>query len=519
MHRPFENLGKIMKGQTSSVQEKQITSKSELKFDFSVENIQKIFGHEAAEDEQINNLKDYYFRTDIYEQIAADLKLRILVGHKGVGKSALFKILVNKDNETNIIPVEIKPDDVAELGTEEKDFLQMIREWKKGIQDIIVTKTLQNIFSDINTNDDFPTKPATIKNIISSIISIGASYISKIGNGINKEVYENFKSKNKLNIYIDDLDRGWKGTKADISRLSSMLNAIRDLSNENENVHFKVSLRSDVYYLVRTSDESTDKIGGSVVWFTWTNHQILALLVKRILAYQGKSISEDQLMAMSQDELAFYLRPIMTERFEGRGKWENVAIHRVLMSLIRKRPRDLVKLCTLAAKNTRKRHGNMIETIDFQEIFESYSTDRVQDTINEFRSELPNIKILLFSLRPSVKAKRKYSEAYVYDREQLIEKLKQISKEERFCFTSSADEIATPEKLLAFLYKIGFITARRESKDGKIIRKTFEENKYLSEAKIDFHFKWEVHPAYRWALEPDDFEAIYTKLDVISDWE
>lgn len=44
--------------------------------DFSDENIQKLFGHEAAEDETITNLKKYYFRTDIYEQVSANLKLR-----------------------------------------------------------------------------------------------------------------------------------------------------------------------------------------------------------------------------------------------------------------------------------------------------------------------------------------------------------------------------------------------------------------------------------------------------------
>ena len=57
-----------------------------------------------------------------------------------------------------------------------------------------------------------------------------------------------------------------------------MLNAVRDLISENPLMRFRISLRSDVYYLVRTSDESTDKIEGSVIWQSWTNHEILVLL-------------------------------------------------------------------------------------------------------------------------------------------------------------------------------------------------------------------------------------------------
>ena len=48
------------------------------------------------------------------------------------------------------------------------------------------------------------------------------------------------------------------------------------------------------------------------------------------------------------------------------------------MSLIRKRPRDLVKLCSLPAKNAYERKSNRIETIDFQAKFSEYSQGRIQ---------------------------------------------------------------------------------------------------------------------------------------------
>jgi hypothetical protein len=36
--------------------------------------------------------------------------LGILVGHKGIGKSALFKVAISEDVDRNAVPVLIKPD-------------------------------------------------------------------------------------------------------------------------------------------------------------------------------------------------------------------------------------------------------------------------------------------------------------------------------------------------------------------------------------------------------------------------
>lgn len=484
--------------------------------DFSDENIQKLFGHEAAEDETITNLKKYYFRTDIYEQVSANLKLRILVGFKGVGKSALFKVLVEEDRKKNILPIEIKPDDVLGICNTSQEFLSMIREWKEGIKKIIVTKVTETFIQD--ANDDITSMIGQkINKIIPCIFSLMKDKISDAK--VDKALFDNFEKNKKINIYIDDLDRGWKGTEIDISRLSALLNAIRDISNENEQINFKVSLRSDVYYLVRTSDESTDKIEGSVVWFSWTNHQILALLVKRILSYWGTSVTDEDLLKKTQEQLATYIDSVMTDKFEGVGKWHNIPIHRVLMSLVRKRPRDIVKLCTLAAKNARKYNRKKIDTEDFQSIFDRYSLDRLQDTINEFRSELPDIEKLLFLLKPSSKRSNKYNQSYIYTTEDIINKLELGIAKNNFQFSNSHGKETTATELVQFLYKIGFITARKTDRAGKIVRKTFEENKYLSSPDLNFSFSWEVHPAYRWALEPDDFNAIYEKLDIATDWE
>ena len=274
------------------------------------------------------------------------------------------------------------------------------------------------------------------------------------------------------------------------------------------NLNFRVSLRSDVYYLVRTSDESTDKIEGSVTWFSWTNHEIFILLIKRIESFFGREINEKALLNenINQSALFKYLRPIMTEKFEGRGAWKNIPIHRMLMSLIRKRPRDLVKLCTLAGRKAKEAKSDKILSIHFQDIFDEYSQGRLQDTINEYRSELPDIDRLLLSMKPTKKEKTS-KESYVFNTADLLKKIKNILTQGNLVFSNGNN--ATAKQLLTFMYKINFLTARKKDSNEIIIRKYFDENRYISNEFSDFGFDWEIHPAYRWALQPDDINSLY----------
>ena len=82
------------------------------KLQFNEETIRAIFGHEAAEDETIERLKAYYLKTSVYSSMKSSIPLLILVGHKGVGKSALLKVLASEDSEESKIPITVQPNDI-----------------------------------------------------------------------------------------------------------------------------------------------------------------------------------------------------------------------------------------------------------------------------------------------------------------------------------------------------------------------------------------------------------------------
>lgn len=485
-----------------------------MKFDFSEDSIQKLFGHEAAEDETPERLREYYFKSAIYDQVATDLPLRILVGHKGVGKSALFQVAMAEDRDAHRLTLVVKPDDVIEIANDTSDFLQTIRAWKTGLTDLLATKAILGLDAapDDGWQERLRRAGGKLIDFLRTSLESPEPYFTL--SPAKQLVAESFLKRNEISVYIDDLDRGWQGRPQDITRISALLNAVRDIANENRGIRFRISLRSDVYFLVRTSDESTDKIQGSVIWQSWTNSEIFVVLIKRIntfLSDPGRPV--ESLEHYGQERLSQYLSPVFEPIFNGQGHWQNTPMRRVLLSLIRGRPRDLIKLCTLAARDARASGSSVIRTANLTRVFEAYSQDRIQDTINEFRSEMPDIERLLFGMKPS-KKERTAKEGYTYTTAQLFQKIANIQEQGQF--RARSGRVVDAKDLAGFMYKINFLTARKDLGD-LIERRYFEDSRYLQNRFADFGFDWEVHPAYRWALQPDNIRDILADLKPSTD--
>lgn len=504
-------LNDWMKGLPRLVQfnsDAQTNSKSNNVFHFDEVTIQKLFGNEAAEDEDATRLREYYFKNDTFDKICVDLPLRILVGHKGIGKSALFNVSMIEDREVGKLPIKIKPDDVAHLGKNVSDFSDIIRNWREGLLNIILKKVFTYFGIRSVPQIDFEIIEGRFVEFITEKLS--EAYENDLLTGAGLSSIQPFLERQVINIYIDDLDRGWEGTKYDITKISALLNAVRDILNtENRKLQFKISLRSDVYFLYRTSDESTDKTQSSVIWYRWTQDEILRLLVKRIRTFFNKKVDDTLLKSLHQADLSKNLDQIVEPIFSGQGKWENKSMYQVLLSVIRKRPRDLVKLLTLAARNVDKRKSTIITTKDLKAVFDEYSLDRIQDTINEYKSELPNVERLIFGMKPD-KRTAKASDSFYYTTQGLLLKINKIRERGEFFFSNGKK--AEAKELAAFLYKINFLTATKVKEDGFIERKDFEENRYLVPKFEDFGYDWEVHMAFRWGLQPSNQENIYNLI-------
>jgi hypothetical protein len=464
--------------------------------DFDDETRRRLFGADAAEDESPERFIEYFFRNAAYSSVTSSLPLRILVGHKGVGKSALLRRAYLEDIESKQATLWLRPNEVLGVISEIPDsFLHLIESWKAGLQNLIGTRTIEFFAPD--ASDEPILGPGAAK-ILTRLPTLLSERLSSLVDPAKDIALRNYLRTKRMTIYLDDLDRGWKGGEKDIQMISALIDALRDLSNQHPGLCFRLGLRSDVYYLVRTSDESTDKIEGSVTWLTWTNHELLTLLAKRIETFFGREINEDELVEKDQKVVASYLWSVMEERFEGAGHWKNAPMNRVIASLVRHRPRDLVKLCNGAGIWAKRRRHGRLATGDFTSSFELYSQERLQDLVNEFKAELGLTNALLLEMKPSTQ-QRKEGRMWKYRNDELVKKLRFAMGHHAFIFSNHTP--VTPQTLASFLYKIDFITARRDT-GGKIDRKFFDQNRYLQNQFVDFGYDWEVHMAYRWALSP-----------------
>ncbi|WP_282605326.1 hypothetical protein [Pelagibius sp. Alg239-R121] len=483
---------------------------------FSDENIFKLFGAEAAEDEEPRRLKEWFVRNKAYESIRSDLPIRILVGHKGVGKSALLRMAHFEDLDQGVLSLSLKPNDLHALISLNNDaqFLELIEAWKMGLRRLMILSIAKSYFEPLEGSD------TAVKSALGQFGKALASIVERVKNDkihVADKAILNFAANKTVRVYIDYIDRGWSASKFDIQKVSALINAVRDLINdlreEGCSVHFRIGLRTDVYHLVRTSDESTDKSQSYITWLNWDNHDILILIVKRVEKFFGNEFHEGSWQNKTQIQISQKLQKIMEMRFSGAGKWSNVPVHRVLLSLIRRRPRDLIKLLTSAAQEAHRENSEIITTEHLRSTFEHYSRERLQDIINEFKSELPGIEHLVHGMKPTTQEK-KDGLMYFYTQDRLIKKIKNLMSQHKYMFTNKKQ--CTPKSLAEFLYKIDFITARkgREQSGSKIIRKHFEEHQTLLADFADYGFDWEVHMAYRWALQPDGIEDIFNQIQV-----
>lgn len=479
---------------------------------FDDEFLEQLLGAEDAENEKPARLKEYFFRNKAYDSLAADLPIRIIVGHKGVGKSALLKMRHLEDLETNIVSLWIRPDDIKSIMTSSNgDLNSMIDNWKGGLLDLIFKKFVERLGRSQSDENNSLTR-YTLNALFEAVRNYIKENTSKVVDAAGQAIIASYAKNEKIRIYIDDLDRGWQARPADIVAISALLNAVRDLCGSDTRLQIRIGLRSDVYFLVRTSDESTDKIERHVTWLTWTNHEVLVLIAKRILTYFGEKPNENSLLQQSQARTATALHMIVEPTFNGAGKWERAPIHRVLLSLTRRRPRDLIKLLFGGGKEAFRNDHNLILTQDLRSTFAQYSNERMQDIINEFKTEMPNIGKLLIGMKPSKKEKQSI-DGYLFTNDQLSTKLRNLISSNAFSFTNGT--MVTAKSLAEFLYKIDFITARKDDPSTEeVVRVYFDQNRFLQGQFGDFGFKWEVHPAYRWALQPDDINSIFAKLSL-----
>lgn len=520
-------------------------------FDFSAEDMRLLLGSEQAEDGDEARLCEFFFTPIVYKEITDSTRLKVLVAHKGVGKSTIFHYARSQEaNGGEHLFVDKDEILCIDIPSEMPFGLQVTR-WVAGLRGLFARMVCAHSLrvADAAMLDVLQAYITSANKPIQDLLSAQPPKDVEFPKALLHKLLDQFHEHLYV-FYLDDLDYGWghsSGSVNDIERLAALLEALRRLQSERDSYRLRVALRSDIYSLVTTAFVDAAKIRESVVWHGWTDHDLLAALAKRICTYNTNHLGisslewkrdENALRAMSAGQLSGYLTMLFEPRLSARGVWSTSKLHQVLLTFGRRRPRDLVLLIRLAAMKMRERiatappgakNVKRITGDDILSAIRSYSEEIYRDTVIEYKGELPGIHRLLQAMRPTEEERSRKGDGFIFSTEELLNKLQFLIENNVFSDDGSSfgpiesqDSAATAvakrsmsaEQLLQFLYKINFLVKRVPSPSG-VVRVYPDEREFANLGMtIDLHDTWEIHPSYRFKLSTQPPAEICKRIDV-----
>lgn len=388
-------------------------------------------GDPMAENE-FQNLDKYYLHTDEFNR-AARGEVNLVVGRKGVGKTALFSQVRNqKRRYQNNVIVDLKPEGYQLLKLKEHvlDFLTagakhhlITAFWeyllyleicnmvlRKDRERHIRDHTLYAEYTNLNelysgsphtTEGDFSERLLTLSALIidefnmkykkDKPISLTADNVTELlhATGIRKirtHLSRYLKHKDEIWILFDNLDKGWSShglSAGDITILRCLIDASRkiqrDLIKEHHDFHVIIFIRNDVYQLLM--DESPDFGKEARADLDWSDPDLLRQMMKNRLI-------QNELPSQAGFEEIW--NSICVSHIDGE-ETSQFMIDRSLM-----RPRNFIKLFNASRGFAVNMRHEKIEAEDIRKGLLSYSNDLLVDADQELSDIEPNAKRLIY---------------------------------------------------------------------------------------------------------------------------
>jgi energy-coupling factor transporter ATP-binding protein EcfA2 len=482
-----------------------------MKFDIGQIN----FGVPAAERD--SDLISCFVSSTTYKNLKSGRKT-IILGNRGSGKSALFRMLKEEEELKGNIIIELPPEEYAyELlsltikkeseGAWAKQGAYAVA-WKYLIF-ITIMKRLTvsgksfkrgpeaKIYEYLrNNHKHIETNPIGI--MISYLKRMEGIKIGKYEAGIRakelKQLYsleeiadlipeiDNACKNKKIIILIDELDKGWDASEDAISFIAGLFNSAVSINNQLKNVNVFVSLRKELYDNIPALYEDAQKVRDIIETVEWDEIGLLELIARRI----SSKIPETS-------ELDFEERwnAIFSEILDYRQtKSFNYIVDRTLY-----RPREIIQFCNDISEKSRTTSDNIQTPFNYRQIAEaeySYSESRIKDISAEFKFQYPDLQSIFETFRGlSYNYTREFLEYHILC---IVLGESPISKIAlKWC------EDIDPEALIHILWTVGFLRAQAV---GGIKAKRRSGSTYLGPHQISslnlrniqrFH----VHPMFR----------------------
>jgi hypothetical protein len=262
------------------------------------------------------------------------------------------------------------------------------------------------------------------------------------------EPLKDLLAKQKVYIFVDELDRGWDGSEDAKQFVAGLFQAAIQINRLTPHLKIFVSLRRELYDNIPEIYDDAQKVRDLVREVTWTEENLRELIGRRIRRVYQLSPSADAAECWNH---------IFAENLSYRktGSFKYV-VDRTLF-----RPREIIQFCNQCIEHS---EGSIVDYGVIAKAEDAYSLDRLNDISAEFRFEYPGLREVFETFRGRV---------YSMTRFELEMHCLEVVTGERRCpeakiWLEGMDE----QQLIAVLWGVGFIRAlaiggiRAEARSG-----------------------------------------------------
>lgn len=468
------------------------------------------FGNEAGDDADIDELVSYFVEQDSFRAFAnAKKRLLVATAKKGVGKSALLQwasyIIAKADEEAIVIKCRGADLARAKFGLTSKleNPSDHIRDWMVRLCTLVNRELAMRLNFALTDDKITLIESAELdgyksRNLVGCLLDRFQQFLdkgtpTKLPAKDEVQLLRRVKAR-KVWILIDDLDATFQKTDAESMALGTFFSACRYLIQDVKDVCIRVTMRTDVWPVIRRYDEAQDKTEQYIDEILWTQPDFRRLLYRRIKAEVDRlkiRISTPP-AHVSEEEIEEHLLKMV---FVPRMPWgdKEVNTYKVIYTLAYERPRWAVQLSKLAQKCALSRGDTHISKEHIDSVWGEYGSKRISDLVSEHKHQCREVEELLNAFRGS---SRLLTQA---------ELLKWITNR----ITNHVSPIIdgkptkTARDVAHFLFRTGFIVARSEEVSGDYEHYSYSQmpDFLTSRTNEDFGVKWEIHPCYREALD------------------
>lgn len=474
------------------------------------------FGAPAAERDIDQGLSAYFVESGAFTRVS-DGRKTVLLGNRGSGKSAIFKVLAERMRRSAASVVELAPEDYSyemlsslmareDQGSWAKLGAYAVA-WKYLIY-VLVMKEL-NEKKLLKTSDGEAIRKylrdhhegeqgTAIGVLISYLKRVEGVKIAKYEFGMkSRELERLYKleeiqgllpalsklcDRHKVLVLVDELDRGWDASEDARAFVAGLFQACATINGLSHGLRVYMSLRQELYDSIPELYEDAQKYRDVVEVISWDEPALHELVEKRI---------KHSIPSLASKESGESWAAIFAETLDYRqSKSFNYMIDRTLY-----RPREIIQFCTQAVEAAQERGG--VAPIDYAMLSEAeltYSDDRAKDIAAEYRFQYPGLSDVFEVFR---------GRSYLFSREDL----------ESLCLSMAVGETGTgaaaswvteadPEKLIETLWQVGFLRAQAV---GGVKARRRSGSSYLGPHQVtNLNLgnlpRFQVHPMFRASL-------------------